>query len=424
MLFALNASAAERYIVVLKNKNPMRVFSSITEMKTNLKKETYAGIADLQSSVSLFSYNQFKPEKVFWGIRGFSALLSAEEVNSLKSSGKVEYVYLDKTIYLNNPEVSFIDNTKKYTYGLTNIHIPELNNVYPEITGKGIKVGIIDTGIDASHPDLKGRLAQFKDCTDAKKADPYDDNGHGTHVAGTISGGAASGTQIGVAPEVTLIVAKVFTAQGGANDSDLLAAMQWMLDPDDNPATEDQPAIVSNSWGGDQDEKDPLKVPYKQMIDMWLKAGIFPSFAAGNSGSNPNTVGVPGGLLNAYAVCAVDNRNKVAFFSSRGPTTWLIDGKEQQFIKPDICAPGVGINSSLPGGKYGSMSGTSMATPHLSGVVALMKQANPKLAPSEIVEILNRTTQKIEGITGKDNAYGYGLVDAKAAVEAALSLRN
>lgn len=425
LLFSFSAQAADRYVVILKDSNHLTAFSSVTDMKINLKKETLKGIASLQAATYQLSANSiaFQPENIYWGIKGFSAMLSSNEVSAMIATGKVDSVYLDRKVYLNEPVSVNSETGVKYTYGLNNIGIADLNKKHPEIDGSGVTVGIIDTGVDASHPDLKGRVMMFHDFVD-NKTEPYDDNGHGTHVAGTISGGNTSGTQIGVAPGVKIFAAKVFSAEGSANDTDILAAMQWMLDPDNNPATNDQPAVVSNSWGGDQSSKDLEKSPYKKMLDTWVAAGMFPSFAAGNSGDSPGTVGVPGGLPAAYAVCAVDSRNVVAYFSSRGPITWTIDGKDQEFVKPEICAPGVGVQSSMPGGKYGNMSGTSMATPHISGVVALVKQANPKLTPVEIMDLLNKTAKKIGGKTAKDNAYGYGLVDAVAAVEAAIATRN
>src|SRR5690606_11996836 len=126
-------------------------------------------------------------------------------------------------------------------WGLKHIGIEKLRKEFPTITGKNIRVGIIDTGIQSRHPELKDKLEVFKDFINRMEL-PYDDHGHGTHVAGTIAG-----NEVGLAPGSRLIVAKGLAGDGSATDADLLSAMQWMFDPDGDPKTPDQPQVVSNS---------------------------------------------------------------------------------------------------------------------------------------------------------------------------------
>jgi subtilisin family serine protease len=286
------------------------------------------------------------------------------------------------------------------------------------ITGAGVLVGSIDTGVDPANPDLAGKVAGWRDFV-AGQSQPYDDNGHGTHTIGTMVGGDAQGAPIGVAPGARVIVAKAMGADGGGLGTNLLAAAQWMADPDGKPATLDVPAVVNNSWTADE-ANDTW---YSQVIRTWLAIGIVPVFSAGNFGPGSGTVGSPAGYPMSVAVGAVDDAKTVASFSSRGPVMWRNgDGggpvAGTVLVKPDLTAPGVGIVSSVGTG-YLSYSGTSMASPHVAGVIALMKQARPALTGSEVEQIL-RTTATDLGPPGPDPDYGTGMVNAPAAVAAAL----
>lgn len=360
----------------------------------------------------------------FWIANAIAATVSPEMAREIAARSDVEAVFPNETLRLEPTRQGEIPrreqeimeraakapgDTAEYTYGLLKVKIPELRQVYG-LNGEGVKVGIIDTGIDASHPDLQGKVVGWKDFVNSKPA-PYDDQGHGSHCAGTIAGGAASGLNIGVAPKAQLLVGKVFTASGTAATEHILAAMQWMADPDGNPSTNDQPRLCSNSWGGGPGRKVFLEATQK-----WVAVGVFPSFAAGNSGPGVGTVGTPGGFLEAFAVGATDNADAIADFSSRGPVTW----DEKQYTKPDISAPGKNITSVKAGGGYTAMSGTSMATPHLSGILALLYQANPSMTIEQARDLLERTAED-KGEPGKDNTFGSGRTNAFAAAQILVS---
>ncbi len=291
-----------------------------------------------------------------------------------------------------------------YTWGLNRIHIPEVRALY-HLTGAGVRVGHLDSGVTGNHPDLKGKVALFKDFSMKQSPVAYDDGGHGTHTAGTIAGGNASGKYIGVAPDAKLICGKIF-GESGASREGILQAMEWVVDPDGNPETDDGAQIVSNSWGSD----NPTNTTFWEAVKKWVALGVFPSFACGNSG--PNTVGTPGGFPFSFAVGAVDPGDGCSEFSSRGPVTWA----GQQYLKPDVAGPGSSILSAWnTGNGYNAIQGTSMACPHISGVVALMLQANPKLTIERIRQILEETADD-RGDPGKDNLYGSGIVNTWKAV--------
>ena len=194
---------------------------------------------------------------------------------------------------------------------------------------------------------------------------------------------------------------------GSGSASALIAAAEWMTDPDGNPATADQPSVVNNSWAA----PGANDTWFRPMVRRWLELGIVPVFAAGNSGPGAGSVGNPASYPESLAVGAIDDGNVVAPFSGRGPVVW--DDEDgtgpaagTTLIKPDISAPGVGITSTVGTG-YLTYSGTSMAAPHVAGVAALLHQANTALTPQQIVDTLKATAADL-GPTGMDSSYGTG----------------
>src|SRR6266511_1249482 len=300
------------------------------------------------------------------------------------------------------------------------------------VHGEGITVASIDTGVDYTHPALagkyRGRRADgtvdhnynwFDPAHACPTAAPCDNVGHGTHTMGTMVGGEQpdGADQIGVAPAATWISAKGCESYFCSREA-LLAAGQWILAPTDlagrNPRPDLAPDVVNNSWGSGV--LDPW---YSQIVDSWVAAGIFPAFSNGNAGPACGTTGSPGGYNASYSSGALDADNMVAPFSSRGAG---MNGD----IKPDIAAPGVDVRSSLPGGAYGSYSGTSMAAPHTAATVALMWSAAPALVADIAAtrQILDSTAvdtpdQTCGGTDADNNVYGQGRLDAWAAVQAA-----
>lgn len=269
--------------------------------------------------------------------------------------------------------------------------------------GSGVKVAIIDSGIDYSHPDLGGCFGSACKVSGGydfvnNDTNPMDDNGHGTHVAGTVAASDDGLGVVGVAPEASLSALKVLAANGSGSFSGVIAALEWAVDHGIQ--------VTNNSYGSSSDPGSIVKAAF----DNSAAAGILHIAAAGNSGTRSgkgNNVGYPARYDSVVAVAATDKNDNRATFSSTGPAV-------------ELSAPGVGINSTRLGGGYVEYNGTSMASPHVAGTAALVIAAGAGNA-SEVRQILDSTAGDL-GAAGRDNLYGFGLVDAVSSVLAAIPL--
>ena len=184
------------------------------------------------------------------------------------------------------------------TWGLKSAKALETRSNYG-VDGTGILVGILDTGYDGNHPLLKGKVASWKSFISDDQTEPMDDNGHGSHCAGTIGGSAGGGMEIGMAPGVKFAVAKILSGSGSGSWAGVIGGMEWVVDPDGQPNSGDEPDLISNSWGGSRGSE-----ALHNATKAWHALGVAPIFAAGNSGPGARTTGYPGGYPEAYAVGA------------------------------------------------------------------------------------------------------------------------
>ena len=305
-------------------------------------------------------------------------------------------------------------------------------------TGQGARIAVLDTGVDITHPALQGKMFTVNPGDPSYPggwmewdlngnpvcSQPYDSQGHGTHVSGTALGGDTQNILIGVAPGAQLMHGLVLPGGSGTFAS-VLAGIEWAVAPYDcggNPTG--YPAhVISMSLGADAYYGNDL-LP---AIENALLANIIVVAAIGNAGQG--TSSNPGNIWGVYGVGATDQNDQVAWFSSgevvnwpQPPASWpFYDTYPSTYVKPDFSAPGVGITSSVPGGGYEAWDGTSMATPHVSGTVALILQAmdalnfNVQDLPELVYEILNSTAVDL-GAPGQDTGYGWGRIDAYEAV--------
>ncbi|MER6105094.1 S8 family serine peptidase [Streptomyces sp. NPDC001832] len=320
---------------------------------------------------------------------------SAAATKAPKLAGGIRKLWLDKPVHVTlDQSVPQIGAPEAWAAGYD---------------GTGTKVAILDTGIDPDHPDVAGRVKKTQNFTD--DPDAVDHHGHGTHVASTIAGsGAASGGKYkGVAPGADLYIGKVLNNAGSGPESGVIAGMEW--------AVAQGADVVSMSLGSaaGSDGTDPISQAVNELTE---SSGALFVIAAGNTGPGKGTVGSPGAAKDALTVGAVNKQDQLAGFSSRGPL------KETFAVKPEITAPGVDIVAARAAGttmgtpvngNYTSASGTSMATPHVSGAAAILAQRHPDWSADRLKQVLVSTAKQ-----GSYTAHqqGGGRVDVPKAIDA------
>lgn len=352
------------------------------------------------------------------------------QIEALAKDPMVQKIYSNKVVKL-APEKQVIETQAVPTMIQDNIKTVKADQVWTQgIDGTGVVVGIIDSGVDWTHPGLQSKFRAY-DPTNPSTPDPtklsvswfdgvgssavpMDDNGHGTHVTGTILGQTPE-LAFGVAPGATWIAAKVMDSAGSGSSLALLSAGEWMLAPGGDPTK--APAIINNSWGGG----DNVDEWYHDMVKAWRAAGILPIFAAGNQNFLTEPAPWPGSINNpahypeSVAVAALNSSNTLASFSKLGPSPY-----DREIPKPELSAPGVSIFSANLIGTYSSSSGTSMAAPHIAGVAALILSADHNLSVDEVLFAMEQSATPLVNTaypTSPNMAFGYGLVNAKAAVD-------
>ncbi|MFD5745398.1 S8 family serine peptidase [Streptomyces massasporeus] len=350
---------------------------------------------------------QKKGLKVIVGYRGSAAATKADvrEAGTLSHALKSVNADAVQTPQQDTPELwDAVTNGEKTASGIAHVWLDgvrkaSLDKSVPQIgapkawsagyDGKGTKIAVLDTGVDATHDDLKGQVVGAKNFTTSP--DASDKVGHGTHVASIAAGtGKKSGGKYkGVAPGAKILNGKVLDDGGFGSDSEILAGMEWA-------AAEGADVINMSLGGGDTPAIDPLEAAVNKLSD---EKGVLFAIAAGNEGDfGEQTIGSPGSAAAALTVGAVDDKDVLADFSSRGPG---MDGA----LKPDVTAPGVDITAaSAPGNQiaqevgekpagYMTISGTSMATPHVAGAAAILKQQHPDWKYAELKGALTGSTK-------------------------------
>jgi subtilisin family serine protease len=458
-------------IVVMKNQADLsnsEVFTNKTQRNTYVVNELWqtakAGQVDIVNFLSTQRNLNFRQFYIFNGLALYNP--TQDVILEVANRADVLKVYYNPVVKNDvydrsrelNPRENYQENSFLYRgieSGITHTKAPELWDL--GIKGRGIVVGIQDTGIDASHPAIAGKYRgystagvdhsvswhdsiHFKISSSTSRCgyentQPCDDDGHGTHVTGTITGhDQISNAQIGMAPEATWIGCRNMDA-GDGSPATYIECYEFFLAPyaqglnplDDFSSLHPEKAadVISNSWGCPASEgcdKDEILLAVKAI----KAAGIFNVVSAGNEGyGGCGTIGSQPATLSDYSltVGAIDaSDNQIAAFSSKGPSTY------DQRIGPDIVAPGVSVRSSVPGGRYSSLSGTSMAGPHVAGLVALLLSYDNGLR-GQIDGLSNVIRKSSTSMVTSDtcggnpagaipnNTFGYGYIDALKALE-------
>jgi bacillopeptidase F len=376
--------------------------------------------------------------KTFWISNLISLEAQAPLINNLLQHPAIAGIEKDAILVSHHKEsikkTSFIPNGKEI--GLSAINAPALWKL--GYTGYGRKVLIIDNGQDNAHPALRNQfLYNHVPLSQAYTSLENQDfcSEHGTHVAGIVAGlDRLTRDTIGVAFNAQWmgVPLSLKNADGtecklkAATQSDAIGGMQWALNPDrNNNTSSDIPDVINNSWGsppGKFNVSACFTSAYLNIFTTMQNAGIAIVFSSGNEGPDSLTVSFPAVVANdvvmPFSVGAVNAKVSgfpITSFSGSGPSVCL-PTNEPLGIKPEVVAPGQEIRSAINGNAYGSLSGTSMAAPHVSGAILLLKEAFPNVSPLRIVRALYDSASDL-GAIGEDNKYGRGIIDVKAAFD-------
>ena len=353
--------------------------------------------------------------RAFWASPVITLEARSELIEALSQRADVVLIRPDQKLYLDQTTFEFVPPSQAASDLPWDLEMLDVGLAQRGLglDGTGVVIASLDTGVDWQHPALLTKYRGYRGKNPAvhygnwhvSTNEPYfypgDGYGHGTHTMGTMVGDDGEGHRIGVAPGARWISVKVFANAGYTYESWLHDAFQWVMAPEGDPGL--APDVVNNSWGSEV-SADEL---FRPDVAALRAAGILPIFSAGNEGPGSGSVGNPASYPESFAVGSVDNERTVARSSGRGPSPW----KE---IKPEVVAPGANVISAFPGGGYRMSSGTSMAAPHVTGLAALLLQADPDLMPDQL-EALLKTTASPPGTVVPNNVYGWGLVNAYAA---------
>ncbi len=410
------------------------------------------------SATALFLVNALAIEKADASL--LRKLAELPEIEAIAADPWVEFVDPTETIQNSDNAV----DRDAVEWGIAKIQAPEVWAM--GYSGQGITVGGADTGFDWMHPAIQGKYRGWTGDVASSQHNynwhdavhdfsplnndslgnpginpcgldspvPCDDNNHGTHTMGTMTGDDGQGNQIGVAPAANWIACRNME-RGWGKPSSYIECFQWFLAPTDlggqNPDTDRAPHVVNNSWYCAVEEgctdMTVNELLHTAVINL-KTSGVVVVVSNGNAGPGCATASTPPPYFEeSFSVGSTRSDNFISGFSSRGPV--LVDGSNR--MKPNVSAPGEDVRSCIPGGNYANFSGTSMAGPHVAGLVALVLSANPALAGhvDDIENIVEKTAIYFadtldcgasSGIARPNHAYGWGRVDALGAVQAAL----
>lgn len=414
-----NLSGNDEWIVVLKQK-PLLLEESFKELqkltnttdlrsletqrkikrKVRLNEEAiHASQNEVLKSVFAAEFDVNVKRRFSRTINAVTIRASENEVKAFKSHTNVLGVYKNIRVRkLLNESVGLIGAPAAWE---------KLDASGQTLTGKGITVAVIDSGVDYTHPDLGGCIGEGCKVLGGydfveKDSDPMDVDGHGTHVAGIV---AANGTLRGVAPDANILAVRVLGDDGYGDNSDIIAGIEYAVDPDGDPTTDDGANVINMSLGGMGDHGSPGSLA----ADAAVKAGVVVVVAAGNEGNYKDIANhSPASSKLSITVGSTEKSGELSSFSSKGPLGI------NNHIKPEVVAPGGEINSLTFGSDYTVLSGTSMASPHVAGAAALLLQNNGELQPADVKSLLMSSSNSI----GLDPyAQGYGLINVNNALD-------
>ena len=374
---------------------------------------------DQNSFINYLDYNRTpsrdskrKRIRRFWLSNCIAMTVTEEELKEIANHPDVEEIVDNIVLSIPPIDPNGSEEDSAGSLDLWNHSMVGMDNIKEMgLDGSNVKVGHLDTGIDLNNSELTGKLgawAEFGPGGEKIDSLPHDDHdqGHGTHSASIIAGNTT-----GVAPGVTLISALVLN-QGHGTIAQALAGMEWVMDPDGDPETDDGAQVVNMSWGA-SGTVDVLN----EAIENMIAANVLPVCSIGNSGYDSTLS--PGNTPDAIGVGAVDNNNRIVSFSGGGEIYW----DNLVVTKPNIVAPGVNIPGVGLNGVYQTMSGTSFAAPHVAGAAALLLEFDPDLTLDQMKQFLYYASYD-GGYPGIDTYYGQGSMDISSTLNFLTAYNN
>lgn len=400
-------------------------------MINTLKQKAASTQPDLLEKLSASPYVDKSSIHQYWIVNLIKVRVNLKVLETLSNLPEVAFIDLNSALFLEEHTtescedrvegIMAINNTEP---GLRAINAPAMWAL--GYTGFGTKALSIDTGVDPTHPSYNYKYeglfsndAQAWFDFNGQTNTPNDCNGHGTHTVGTMLGlDRENNDTIGVAFDATWMGAQAICGGGSADN---IASFQWAMDPDNNASTiNDMPTVICNSWYDPSSNSSQCGGTYQNLFDALEAVGIAVVFSAGNDGPSVSTITAPknvnNDIVSVFCVGALSSSSiasqTIAGFSSRGPSSCGDTGS--YLIKPEVSAPGVSIRSADLGGTYSQKSGTSMAAPHVSGAILLLKQAFPTLTGRQMKLALYYSATDL-GPVGEDNDYGMGAINVLSA---------
>jgi len=428
LLGALAGNASLPFFAVFKDRADLRAIARIPDRAARgraVVQALHATANASQAAARAYLQSQRAPFTAYWIQNAiFVAKGTLALARALAQLPEVAAIVREPVFAIPTAQAGQPASTQAIEWNVAQVRADQ---VWPTTRGAGIVVSNIDTGARYTHSALvrqyRGNVGgtfnhagNWRDPTGVCGPVPCDNSGHGTHVMGTMVGDDGTLNHIGVAPEARWVACKGCANESACYGSHLMTCAQWIMDPLGDGSGNNQPDIVNNSWAGGSGD-----AWFMSFVDNWRVAGIFPAFAQGNMGPACGTAASPGDYPQSVAAGASDGTDVIATFSARGPSRFV-------GTKPNATAPGVSVRSSAASGNdaYATMSGTSMASPHVAGTVALIWAAQPalrgkvaltgQLVEDTAVRLISTETCGATASQIPNNTYGYGRIDALAAV--------
>lgn len=382
----------------------------ITESKSDILIRHIQQVKAAQSQFEIDYLLHIEEYKIksLWVSNSIRITCPVDFIESIYKRNDIRYIQLDSPIYL--PALVSKKNLKskeiqKISEGLKLLRVPKLrNSQLIDFKESHLKIGLIDTAFDKNSFNLKQITSKDFTQNDNSQETFID---HATYSLGLLIGAKNPKAKTAIVPNAHIYHAKVFHNNNTSTISVVLFALQWLLDPDLNPNTNDFPKVISNSWASLNPDKN-LMLPFWEALSTMKKLGVIPVFPAGNSGESQK-ISLSSGLPHAMSIGSISREGIPSSFSTKAQVEW----EGVIYNKPELFAPGENILSIFPNQQYGEITSTTCSSNYVAAIIAIIQEANPKLPPKEIKKILLQTTQRLS-----DGKKSY-IVDAYQAIDLA-----